>query len=220
MSETTRREESSARWEMLAWGLALLSVAGGGLLVGRNDRAGVTGGVLLLVAGLGFLGVALGGRAYGPRVEGRLDLSARLGLGLLGGCLGGLTFAALSWAVARAGIPALLGVDVSGPDSAFAWLGRAWHGTVWGLVLGVLHPLVPGRSARTRGIVFSLIPALYVLLKVYPLDRDAGWFGVELGALTFLFVLLYHLAWGLVAGSVLRWGENVGEGPVSRHLVE
>lgn len=212
--------EDSTRREVVAWVVGLGALAGAARLLQRMDRAGVTGGVLLAVVALAALAVALGGGRYGPEAEGRLDLSARLALGLLGGVLGGLAYGAAAWAFQALGLPALLGVSLAGQAGVFAVVSRLLHGAAWGLLFGLALPLLPGRGPAGRGALFSLVPALYVLLKVYPVDLQAGLFGVEAGALTFVFVLLYHLLWGLVAGGVMRWAERTEVGPVSRPLVE
>lgn len=219
--ESTRGREDDPRPAMpepLAWALTLLSLGGGAALVARLDRTGLTAGILLFVAGLGFLAVALGSRPYGPDVEGPLDLSSSLALGLLGGVVGALANTAVVWMFGSAGITGFFGVAISGDMTAFDWAARAWYGGLWGVALGVLLPVLPGRGPMARGALFSLLPTLYMWLKVFPLDRGAGFLGLELGLLTPLFVLFFNLVWGLVAGGVLRWGQSTEEGPASRYL--
>lgn len=203
----------------LAGALALGAGVGGGLLLGRGEgTTGLTGGILLLVAGLGFLAVAVGQGPYGPETEGRLDLSTRLATGLLGGALGGMAHLLTGVVVDGIGLAGLLGVDFPARLSGGALGGHAVSGALWGLLLAVLYRRIPGRGPRARGLLFSLVPALWVLLKVFPRDLEVGLFGVELGALTFVFVLLVHAVWGLVVGSVLRWARDTEFGPVSRPL--
>lgn len=217
-TETDGRDSRPAMPEPLAWSLTLLCLAAGAVLVARLDRTGLTAGILLFVAGLGFLAVALGSRPYGPDVEGPLDLSASLALGLLGGFLGALAGTATVWAFGSTGITGLFGVALGGQVTALDWVVRAWYGSLGGVALGVLLPVLPGRGPVARGILFSLLPTLYVLFKVLPLDRGAGLLGLELGLLTPLFVLFFNLVWGVVAGGVLRWGQRAEDGPVSRYL--
>jgi len=89
----------------MAMGVAGLAAALGGVgMLDMGTRIGVEGGIMLLVASLGLLAVALGGRPFGPAVEGPLDLSARLGLGLLGGALAGLFHGLLTEAAGTAGV--------------------------------------------------------------------------------------------------------------------
>jgi hypothetical protein len=56
-----------------------------------------------------------------------------------------------------------------------------------------------------RGLVFSLGPSLVAFLIVFP-RMSVGLFGLELGALTPLLVLVVNGVWGLAAA---RWLEFV-----------
>ena len=86
------------------------------------------------------------------------------------------------------------------------------------MVRGVVFHQVPARGATARGALFSLVPSLYLLLKVYPVDYGVGAFGSGLGSLTFVFVLFLNVVWGVVVGSVLGWGEGAEEAPVARPI--
>jgi hypothetical protein len=219
VSERGSRTEDRAIPGWLAWSAGLASLAGAGLLVGATGggRTGVTGAILLLVAALGFLAVALGQGLYGPEHEGRLDLSARIGAGLLGGTLGGLAYLVTAWLLQACGLPALLGStwEVSAGPASLAV--RTSLGALWGLVFGIVFPRVPGRGAVRRGLNFAVLPAVVTLAVIFPV-LGHGTFGLDLGALTFVPVLLYHGAWGLSAGAVVRWARETSVGPVSRML--
>lgn len=199
---------------------ALGLAAGGALLVQGGDRGRVAGGVLLAIAALALAAVALGGAPYGPGVEGRLDLSTRLALGLLGGLLGTGVAIAGQWTLTALGIPDLLRVELPRLEATGGAGLRFLGGGVWGLVLGVLLPWVPGPGVLARGAVFSLLPSLYALLVAFPAELDAGWLGLELGALTFVFVLLLNALWGIVAAGTLGWGERTDLAPLSAPLGE
>lgn len=203
----------------LAWTLGLVCLVGAGLLVGLVDaeRSGITGGILLLVAALGFLAVAVGQGPYGPEHEGRLDLSARVGAGLLGGALGGLSYLVTAWLLQTVGVPGLLGSSWEVSAGASSLAARTFLGAGWGLVFGIVFPRIPGRGAVRRGVNFAVLPALFTLLVIFP-ALGHGTLGTELGALTFVPVLLYHAAWGLTAGAVIRWARETDVGPVSRML--
>lgn len=218
MREEGRDGGSATTAVALGWIAGLASLAGAGWLLSRLDRTGVTGGMLLLVAALGALGVAIGSRPYGDRVEGRLDLSVRLALGLLGGALGGLAAHAMALLLDGTGLSTLLGVDLPLRYGATRWMGAAAAGAGWGLLFGALFHRLPGRGAVARGAWFSLVPAAWLLLKVYPLDAGAGWLGLELGWLAPLVVLFQKLIWGWIAGSTVRWGGTTDLAPVSRSL--
>jgi len=217
-----RRAEGAGTSRQLAAFLPVLSLGallGGAWLVRGGEQDGLSAGILLMIAGLAAAGVALGAGRWGPEPEGSLDLSARIGLGFLGGLLGAVATAALSWLLFSTGVHGSFGIAM-GPLA----IGGADHhvltGAIWGALLGVLLPFVPGAGPTSRGAMFSILPSLYVLLKVMPFDWDSGAFGVELGALTFLFVFLYNLVWGLVAGRSLAWGLQTELAPVSRPLGE
>lgn len=203
----------------LAWALGLASLAGAGLLAVLVDaeRTAITGGVLLLVAALGFLSVAVGQGLYGPEHEGRLDLSARVGAGLLGGALGGVSYLLTAWLLQAVGLPALLGSTWAVPAEAGSLAARISLGAVWGLLFGLVFPRIPGRGAVRRGVNFAVLPALLTLLVIFP-ALGHGTLGTELGVLTFVPVLLCHGAWGVAAGAVIRWARETDVGPVSRML--
>lgn len=196
-----------------------LAAAGGTIyLLGAGSHRSLTVGVLLGVVALGASAVLLGSGSWGPAVEGRLDLSARLGLGFLGGGLGALISRVALWLLEALDITGALGVGPLSMASGGELVSHLGMGALWGLVLGVVFHQIPARGAAARGVAFSLVPSLYLLLKVYPLDYGVGVFGVELGGLTFVFVLFLNLIWGLVGGSVLGWGEGEEEAPVARPI--
>lgn len=218
MDDADRGGHGASPWgRWLAGGLGLAFLVGGLALVARLERTPVSGGVLLLVAALGLLATAAGGGAYGPEVEGRLDLSARIGSGLLGGALGGAAQLLFAWSTGLVGLPDLFGVELAVWLTPATFAERCLSGTLWGVVFAVAYPWLPGRGPIVRGLAFAVLPALWVLLKVYP-GMKYGLFGVELGRLTFVIVALHHVVWGTVAGAVLRWAERSDIGPVSRPL--
>jgi hypothetical protein len=199
---------------------ALAAGLGGFGLLEAGSRSGIEGGILLLVAALGLLAVAIGGRPYGPAVEGALDLSARLGLGVLGGVLAGLVHGLLTEAAGSVGLTLLLGVGVDVDLSAGQYLMRAAYGAVWGIFLGAVYPAIPGRGFAARGVAFSLLPSVYTLFVVYPVLLGLGFLGVRQGFLTFPLVLVGYAVAGMVAAWVISWGGETDLAPVSAPLVE
>lgn len=226
---------------LLAWTVAALSAAGAYVLATSGGRTALTGGVLLGVVALAALAVGVqatgepwpGEPGYGEErteagegegLAGRearrsLLLPDRLALGLLGGALGGLAVTLVVWASEAAGAADLLGVRIAGELTPASLALRAWYGALWGVVLAALYPRLPGRSAISRGTLFGLLPAAYALLVLYPLVLELGWLAADLGALTFVLVIAYHLLWGAVAGALFRWGEVTDLGVLSRPLV-
>lgn len=217
MRDATTDDGRTALRPGLAWGLGLAALAGAGWTLAGLDRTGVSVGVLLLVAALGLLATAVGQGRWGPEEEGRLDLSTRLAVGMVGGLLGGLAYLVVAWLGGRVGLPGLLGSGWEVRTGAGAWTSRAAAGALWGGLFGLTLRSVPGRGPVVRGLVFSLAPTLWTLLVGFP-ELEYGWFGVRLGALTFVPVVLYHLGWGLVAGGCLRWARETELAPLSRPL--
>jgi hypothetical protein len=219
VSEAKDRDEPALAGPV-AWllGFGALAASGWAWAGSGLEATGVSAGVLLLVVALALLATALGQGAYGPETEGRLDLSARLGVGLLGGVLGGVAHLLVAWSAGALGLPDLLGVDLLVRLTPGELARQAASGAFWGLVFGAAYRRVPGRGGVARGLAFSLVPSLWVLAVVYPQDFKYGFFGVELGVLTFVVVILYYLVWGAVAGGLIRWAERTDVGPVSRPL--
>lgn len=230
----------------VAWLTALGGGGGAFLLIGSGDVAALTGGILLAIAALAGLAVGVqatgepwpGEPGYGERPpegdgsppeggEGAvvaasrryLPLADRLALGLLGGALGGTAVTGAVWLTDGVGAADLLGVQIAGTVTATSLGLRAWYGALWGVALGILYPRLPGRSPVARCTLFGLAPALYALLVLYPLVLDLGWFAAELGALTFVFVVFFHLLWGALCGGLFRWAEVTDLGLLSRPLV-
>ncbi len=196
----------------------IAGLAGAGLLE-TGTTLGIQGGILLLVASLGLAAVAIGGHPFGPAVEGPLDLSARLGLGVLGGVLAGLFHGVLTEVSGSIGLTLMLGVGVDVDLSAGQYLMRALYGSVWGIAFGILYPVVPGEGFAGKGAIFSLVPSLYTLLVVYPVFLGLGLLGVRQGLLTFPLVLVGNALAGLVAARVISWGGETDLAPVSDPLV-
>lgn len=199
--------------------IAAVTGAAGVYLLAQNTRSTISAGTLLVVFAVAFAAVGLDGlRRRG--IEVKPDLSSRIGLGVLGGTLGVLVASLVGWCVNSLGIPGLLGVALPGPEGAVEWSTRVWHGVAWGLAFGIVYPRVFGNGFTSRGLYFGLLPALWILLKVFPLDRGMGLFGEEYGALTFVFVLGYGIVWGVVTAATIEWGARTSLAPVSRPLVE
>jgi hypothetical protein len=59
-----------------------------------------------------------------------------------------------------------------------------------------------------RGLVLSLGPTIAQLFIVFPFKVNKGLLGLDLGALTPLFVLFFNAVWGVTAAYWLRF---VGE---------
>ncbi len=125
----------------------------------------------------------------------------RLTLVFAAGALGGLANGFTVWLFGVFGITAALGVKIA-PVWTPPWI---YSRIVWGGIWGVLFllPVLKPYPFR-RGLLFSLGPTLVQLLIVFPVKAHKGVLGLELGALTPLFVLFFNAIWGAAAAGWLR----------------
>ena len=216
MSDTTR--EAAPPGSPFLWRVVSVATLGAGAFMLASGRGSTSLAILLGIAGLAGAAVLLGGGPYGPGIEGPLDLSARLGVGLLGGVLGALATVVARGALVGLGVDDALDVILPAGWTGAELATHVGSGAVWGMVLGFLYPYLPGATPGGRGALLSLLPSLYVLLKVYPVDRGLGVFGVELGTWLFLFVFGLNLLWGAVTGATVGWAETSEEAPVARPI--
>jgi hypothetical protein len=221
--ETTTQEAPAARRPdalSIALGAVVAAlVVSGDRLLGMGGKGAISAGILLMVAALAAASVAVGSRRYGPAVEGPLDLSARLGLGVLGGLLAGALHAILTALVGSAGLTALLGSGIDVQLSAGDWTRRLLQGAAWGFVLGLAWRWIPGSDFVRKGLAFSLVVSAYLLLVRYPFFEDAGFLGIGLGVATLLLVLIGNAIVCVLGAGIVAWGERSPDRPVSAPLV-
>lgn len=117
------------------------------------------------------------------------------------GAVGAVANSLVLWWAGEAGLTRELGVAIA-PALSPAWL---YPRLVWGGLWGLLF-LLPLWNSRifAKGIVLSLVPTLVQLLVVFPLKAGKGFFGLELGTLTPLVVLVVNIVWGIVTALTLR----------------
>lgn len=213
------------------WRVGALGAGASGIFLLATDGAPLTLAVLLLIAALAATGVLLGGGAHGVAVEGGLDLSARLGLGLLGGLLGAAVSAAVRTVVATFGSIGAVSMGLTSGWTGAEFLSHLGSGAVWGLMLGVLYTYLSG-SPAARGATFALAPTLYVVIRLglgeptldftrgeLPLMSALALY-VGRGVFAVFSVLAVNVLWGAIAGATLGWGEAGDETPVARPIDE
>ncbi len=132
-------------------------------------------------------------------------LSGRLALVFSAGAAGAFANSLTVWLCGWMGITTVLGVAIA-PTLSPGWL---YPRIVWGGIWGILF-LLPLANDRPlfKGLLMSLGPTLVQLLVVFPFKASKGLFGLELGALTPLFVVMFNVVWGLVAAEVIRRAHN------------
>ncbi len=84
------------------------------------------------------------------------------------------------------------------------------HELIWGGAFGLLFglPIIESASWWKRGFLLGLIPALVLLLYVYPFADNAGFAAQSYGTWAFAAVLILNWFWGLVAAS---WYQGFGK---------
>lgn len=85
---------------------------------------------------------------------------------------------------------------------AIGWMAHFLIGTVlWGLLFAVLYFRLPGRTPLVKGMAFSVLAWLLMMLLPLPLPMaGAGLFGMKMGMMAPVMTLVMHLIWGAVLG--------------------
>ena len=78
---------------------------------------------------------------------------------------------------------------------------RMVWGGIWGLVF--LLPFLKN-SLYLKGLILSLGPTLVQLFVVFPFKAQKGAMGLDLGALTPMFVIFFNAVWGVAAAYWLK----------------
>ena len=133
------------------------------------------------------------------------NLLEKVSIVFAGGCLGGLVNSLAVWIFGLFGITALLGVTIA-PQLTAPWL---YPRIVWGGIWGALF-LLPVLQKRfvLKGLMYSLGPTIVQLFVVFPFKAHQGILGLEKGALTPLFVIVFNAIWGITAALWLKWAQK------------
>ncbi len=109
------------------------------------------------------------------------------------------------------GLTAMLGVNLHPPLTA-QWL---YPRLVWGGIWGLAYFFTIGRPRTRRhwvrkGLWVSLLPSAVQLFVIFPNTTPHGMFGLGLGMLTPLVVIVLNAIWGLFTGIFTRafWGRG------------
>ena len=124
-----------------------------------------------------------------------------LSLVFTAGCVGAVANSVVVWLFGDLGINAALGVKIA-PKLTPAWL---YPRIVWGGLWGFLFLLpILRRSLLSRGLLYSLGPSVVMLFLVFPMKANKGMFGLALGNMTPVLVLIFNAVWGVTAAVWLR----------------
>jgi len=128
----------------------------------------------------------------------------RISCAFSAGAVGGMLNSIAVWLFGLLGITAALGVKLA-PHISAKWLyPRIVWGGLWGLLF--LIPAMRG-SIFARGFVYSLAPTAVMLFIIFP-KMGKGVYGLSLGTLTPVFVILFNFIWGIAAA---LWYNRSGE---------
>ncbi|GBE00450.1 hypothetical protein BMS3Abin07_02501 [bacterium BMS3Abin07] len=120
------------------------------------------------------------------------------------GALGGLANSLAVWFFGVAGISAAFGVTLT-PRLTPPWLyPRIIWGGLWGFLF--LIPVMRG-SILVRGFIYSLGPTFVMLFIILP-KMGKGVYGLSLGTLMPVLVVIFSFIWGIAAAF---WFRNSGE---------
>ncbi|GAB4388829.1 MAG: hypothetical protein Kow0025_10480 [Thermodesulfovibrionales bacterium] len=137
-------------------------------------------------------------------MEGIRRLNTAAAAGALGGLVNGLAL----WLLGALGITAAMGVALAPMlTPQFLYPRVAWGG-IWGVIF--LLPVLRD-SVFWRGVVMSFGPTLVMLFVVFPFRLQKGMLGLEVGALTPVFVIVLNVIWGVTAA----WWIRLSEGPAA-----
>uniref|UniRef100_I2Q269 Uncharacterized protein n=1 Tax=Desulfovibrio sp. U5L TaxID=596152 RepID=I2Q269_9BACT len=132
----------------------------------------------------------------------------RVGACFSGGIFGGLCNAVAIWLAGAYGLSAAMGVTIApGLTTGYLYPKLVWGG-IWGLLF--VPPILAG-SFFWRGLLYSFGPTLVQLLVVFPYQAHKGFFGLELGQMTPLFVVLANAVWGFGTAAWLLGGAEAGQ---------
>ena len=122
-----------------------------------------------------------------------------------GGVFGALANNVLLWMAGAYGWTAALGVTLA-PEWTLPWL---YQRLVWGGLWGLAFvPRFMPNSCALRGTLVSIGPTLVQLLIVFPNQLDKGFWGLELGNMTPLVVVIANAVWGMAAAAWIMGGDD------------
>lgn len=130
-----------------------------------------------------------------------------------GGLFGGLVGSLFVWMAGAYGWTAALGVAIA-PEWNLPWL---YPRLVWGGLWGLLFlPHFLSNSFFWRGLIVSIGPTLVELLIVFPTQLDKGLWGLDLGVMTPVLVIVANAVWGWAAALWVLLADDDRKGPGRR----
>ncbi len=117
------------------------------------------------------------------------------------GAVAGFIQTLVIWICGQAGVFNLLQLPLDFPFQPAWFYQRVTWGGMWGLLF--LIPLLRQARHFHRGLLFGLLPALATLVWFLPFKGEHGFFGLNLGIMMPVVVVVFGLIWGALAGALL-----------------
>ena len=125
----------------------------------------------------------------------------KISLTFSAGVVGALVNSLALWLFGASRLHDVLHVAIA-PALSAPWLyPRLVWGGLWGLLFAI--PVFTNRG-WSRGLWLSLAPTAAQLLYFFPYHAHKGFFGLQLGMMTPVVVLVFNALWGLSAYAWLR----------------
>ena len=129
--------------------------------------------------------------------------------GLLAGLVATVVLAAMMVVQGMMGVmpglnvAAMIGAII-GSSVAVGWIIHFMvHTIAGGGGFAVLYNVIPGGSAPVKGIVYGIVAWLVLMFIVMPM-AGVGLFGLDLGMMAPVMVLVFHIIFGAVLGLVYQ----------------
>ena len=129
--------------------------------------------------------------------------------GLLAGLVATVVLAAMMFVQSMMGVMPGLNVaamigTIIGSSVAVGWIIHLMvHTIAGGGGFALLYNLIPGGSAPVKGIVYGIAAWLFLMFVIMPL-AGVGLFGLSLGMMAPVTVLVLHIIFGAVLGFVYQ----------------
>jgi hypothetical protein len=109
--------------------------------------------------------------------------------------------------------PVAMVAEIMGVSMAVGWGVHFLLGAViWGVAFALLEPYLPGGDFWVKGVVLGVGAWLLMMVAMMPM-AGAGFFGMQLGIMAPVLMLVVHIVYGAVLGGV--YGMLLHRGSVS-----
>jgi hypothetical protein len=126
------------------------------------------------------------------------NIFAKLSLAYAAGAVGGVVQSLIIVVLSELGVFQVLGTEFKVLLNLPYLYQRATWGGMWGLLFVI--PILTTWRHGQRGLIFAAAPAAASLFYFLPFQDNKGWFGMSVGLIWPLVVIVFALFWGYIAG--------------------